>query len=244
MRRQIIFLLTAFMIMTHPIDIYNTAELNNGQTCSVIVNDGNDASVNGLGKDSNGDYYSYMKLENGTAEIDVYSNKTVINEDLNVNGKLDTPNKTTAASALGSDLQKAIIDLVYPIGSYYITQTAGFDPNVSFGGSWTRVLSRFLYATSNDSLLGTEGGDVNHQHQYGIAHSAWYGNVSGYGGDAMRILNNGSWTDIASHGTLTVGTPNGRQNIGGVQALYNSYNTTSNGSLPPWRRVAVWYRTA
>ena len=252
----------------HPIDIYNTTELNNGQTCSVIVNDGNDASVNGLGKDSNGDYYSYMKLENGTAEIDVYNNKTVINEDLNVNGKLDTPNKSTAASALGSDLQKAIIDLIYPIGSYYMSSvelsgTKYMDwltPKIDWMGCvWSPVSSNIFFRSSNVSISGNTwsytdggatGGNATHTHttaNHTLTTSEMPSHNHGIsiqqcGNEASNYgLANGSY-GFRDRAMVTGGNYN-TGNRGSTQP-HNHGDTGSASSLPPYKNIYIYQRVA
>lgn len=49
-----------------------------------------------------------------------------------------------------------IFNAVYPVGSYYETSDSTFDPNVSFGGTWTKVSDGyFLQATTDSSKIGT-----------------------------------------------------------------------------------------
>lgn len=246
-----------------PIDIYYTVGLNNGQTYAVSVNDGNDASLNGLGKDSNGDYYSYMKLENGTAEIDVYSNKTVINEDLNVNGKLDTPNKTTATNALGSDLQKAIIDLVYPVGSYYMSGVElsgtkymdGNTPKIDWMGCvWSPVSSHIFFRSSNVSISGSTwsysdggatGGNTSHYHLYGIRYAAFYGHMCGTNGDATQIYDNGSWVNTTYQSTTTGSFSSiGTSGSNGGSTYGRLARTTTSSHLPPYQNIYIYQRIA
>ena len=239
---------------SHPIDIF-TYELNNGETSDVKVNDGNDASLNGLGKDSNGDYYSYMKLENGTAEIDVYSNKTNINDDLNVNGKIDTPNKSTAANALGSDLQKAIIDLVYPIGSYYMSGVElsgtkymdGATPKIDWMGCvWSPVSSHIFFRSSNVSISGntwsySDGGATGGEDEHILTidempnhtHSpVWLYNTgaTSWHSDSQPRVSYGYWDQ--NYSTM---------NFGGMSSKGNDQ---PHNNLPPYQNIYIYQRVA
>ena len=58
---------------------------------------------------------------------------------------------------------KTILDIVYPVGSIYITESDSFDPNVSFTGQWDKIQDRFLYGTgSENSVSGSIGGEKSH----------------------------------------------------------------------------------
>lgn len=47
-----------------------------------------------------------------------------------------------------------VTDLVYPVGSYYISNTST-SPATQFGGSWTQLTDKFLYATTSTSTGGS-----------------------------------------------------------------------------------------
>lgn len=40
-----------------------------------------------------------------------------------------------------------IIDVIYPVDSYYETSNASFDPNVSFGGTWVREIAGMVHVS-------------------------------------------------------------------------------------------------
>ena len=59
-----------------------------------------------------------------------------------------------------------MLDLIYPIGSYYETSDTSFDPNVSWGGTWAEDTSgRVLVAKDSGtfSTVGSTGGEETHQ---------------------------------------------------------------------------------
>lgn len=51
------------------------------------------------------------------------------------------------------------LDDFYPVGSYYETSDSNFNPNVSFGGSWTLMTGRVTISTKSGSYsVGDTGG--------------------------------------------------------------------------------------
>ena len=61
-----------------------------------------------------------------------------------------TTNYVTAA--------RTLIDQIYPIGSMYVS-TKETSPASLFGGSWTKIKDKFLYATSTTGDAGKDGGN-------------------------------------------------------------------------------------
>lgn len=58
---------------------------------------------------------------------------------------------------------KAMADFMYPVGSYYITESSDLSTvtkmNAYFGGTWVKVVNRFLYGANT---AGQEGGEASH----------------------------------------------------------------------------------
>lgn len=88
--------------------------LANGTGKMIAITDETKTAVMSLNKTANGTYQACYKLADGPAQLIV--EPTTITTD----GKLETT-KTTAVDALGPNLQNAIFQLIYPIGSIYIT---------------------------------------------------------------------------------------------------------------------------
>lgn len=67
----------------------------------------------------------------------------------------------TPGESGGSDLSTADIFLAaHPIGSYFISST-NTDPGKTYGGSWTRIKDRFIYALGDSGSPGDTGGEAN-----------------------------------------------------------------------------------
>lgn len=82
-----------------------------------------------------------------------------------------TPNLATVATS-GSyvDLSNkpsiptntSIIDLIYPVGSYYWNSNST-SPATLFGvGTWTQITNQFIFAAGGDYASGDTGGEVDH----------------------------------------------------------------------------------
>ena len=68
----------------------------------------------------------------------------------------------TQAQADARYLQKtALLNLVYPVGSIYMSANAT-SPASFLGGSWERIQGRFLLAASSSYTAGSTGGEATH----------------------------------------------------------------------------------
>lgn len=56
-----------------------------------------------------------------------------------------------------ADFKKELLEKVYPIGSYYWS-SSNISPSNIFGGSWTKINGRFLFASDNSHYVGETGG--------------------------------------------------------------------------------------
>ena len=88
--------------------------LANGTRCMIGITDQTETATMGLSKTRNGAYQAYFKLLGEWAQLTV--DATTITAD----GKFETT-KTTPADAFGENLQNMIFQLIYPIGSIYIS---------------------------------------------------------------------------------------------------------------------------
>ena len=60
---------------------------------------------------------------------------------------------------------KQLIDIIYPVGTYYETTNANFDPNVAWAGTtWQRITDgRVLIAGGGDYSIGNNYGEKTHK---------------------------------------------------------------------------------
>ena len=171
--------------------------------------------------------------------------------------------------SFSSDAKKSVIDLIYPIGSVYISM--GQNPNTLFGGTWVQLSGQYLLAWSEGygstgGSLGTGSTTLGVEHIPGHTHSipqlsgtaASSGNHShaAYGG--ANTQSSGGKEGLESYGSryktfrkIEQGTYDAGSHTHSVTT--NASTTGSTGSTQghshttdwqPWLKVAVWKRTA
>lgn len=59
--------------------------------------------------------------------------------------------------------KEEVYELVYPVGSYYVSMSDSFDPNVEFVGTWVQdTQGRMTMNSSNSEDVGSTGGEKTH----------------------------------------------------------------------------------
>lgn len=138
---------------------------------------------------------------------------------------------------------KGIVDLVYPVGSIYMS-VASANPAALFGGTWAAIEDRFLLAAGSTWTAGDTGGAATHDHttadhtltinempSHYHKFKDWLPRASGSGNAYCA-----SYSQQADIG-------GGTRNEGGSQP-HNHGNTGSSGNMPPYLVVHIWKRTA
>lgn len=119
-----------------------------------------------------------------------------------------------------------LIDVFYPVGSYYETSDKNFNPNTSWGGTWEKDNSGVFLVSEDSSLkLGETGGEKTHQltinempkHSHMVR--------------CIGLAPNGSNISVPSIAEPTYQAPTGE--TGG-----NQYHN----NMPPYLVVARWHR--
>lgn len=171
--------------------------------------------------------------------------------------------------SFSSDAKKSVIDLIYPIGSVYISM--GQNPNTLFGGTWVQLSGQYLLAWSEGygstggslgtgsttlgvehipwhthsipQLSGTAASNGNHSHAaYGGANTQSSGGKEGlesYGSRYKTFRKIEQGTYDAGSHTHSVTT--NANTTGGTGSTQGHSHTTD---WQPWLKVAVWKRTA
>lgn len=142
-----------------------------------------------------------------------------------------------------------IVDLVYPIGSIYMSVNSS-SPALLFGGTWERIQDVFLLAAGSTYAGGDTGGSEKHTHEYGIQYGTYYYRTI-FEGDANAGVVN---YDAAGNKTISAKTvqgsssstyPNESSSASGTFNHERSVgNTSYTSNMPPYLAVYVWKRTA
>ena len=136
---------------------------------------------------------------------------------------------------------------MYPVGSVYISLSSTFDPNTSFGGTWTRFgAGRCLWGVgSNNSGLGSniEAGLPDIEGEYPFGADGY--NIISYSTDSDNAFYfNGTWTDNTHHSSW-----GNTQEYSWLKAKFkasrhNSIYGNSDTVQPPAVKCVFWKRTA
>lgn len=132
------------------------------------------------------------------------------------------------------DITQQIINQVYPVGSYFITEST-IEPASIFGGQWINLVDRFLFSVDTDFYSGIEDGSqdavvVEHSHSLSLD-TAGFSTIksnSGQGGGNAPYI---SYTmDNTKYSSGYVTTTEGSSGI--------------DANMPPYRTVYMWRRIA
>ena len=135
----------------------------------------------------------------------------------------------------------SILDMFYPVGTYYETSDTSFDPNVTWGGVWNEDTSgKMLVAQDSDtfSTIGDTGGAETNTHQHWIPLGADSGNIYG-----LTVDNSHSVTGLSSRvksGYRVFVTGTGQNT---TTREHTSYNETID-IMNPYIVVKRWHRVA
>lgn len=153
-----------------------------------------------------------------------------------------------------------IFDIFYPVGSYYETSDISFNPNVTWGGTWSLETEGQVHisAGSNYSVSGaltdtTDGGEATHtlaQTEIPEFEGSVY--IRGYktSSTSQRAAIAHGSTGIISVGAVGSNTANGILAAGGIADLGSNPLTVSFGggqahnNMQPYIVVNRWHRTA
>lgn len=142
-----------------------------------------------------------------------------------VNGVISVQDKRNILEK-GGVVKSELIDIVYPIGSIYMSAVAT-SPATLFGGSWTQLKDRFLLGAGDTYTNGDTGGEATHTLTISEipSHSHSY-TTRDRGAETSGPAGGGWWYDTASASTSSAG---------GGQAHNN---------MPPYLVVYMWRRIA
>lgn len=129
--------------------------------------------------------------------------------------------------AWGISEGNSLIDIIYPIGSIYMSVN-NVNPQTLFGGGWQKIEGRFLLGSSSSYALGNEGGEATHlltvnempKHNH---------SVKSVGGGI------GTFTSMPPTADRKEPSYANDQDVGGGQPHNN---------MPPYLVVNIWKRTA
>ena len=155
-------------------------------------------------------------------------------DDFNVNGTLKVNNTN-------------IFDLIYPVGSIYISVNAT-SPEVLFGGTWERIMERFLFGCGDERYpAGHAGGEEQHTLTVSEMPSHNGHLSSGIAGGAP--YEKGNYKGFLNSDKMTAYSDIGRGwDVYAGNEMHPSSEAVGEGwahnNMPPYLCVYIWKRTA
>lgn len=146
--------------------------------------------------------------------------------------------------------REELLDLVYPVGSVYISFN-NTSPENFLGGTWTQIQDRFLLAASDTYPAGFNGGEANVAlSQDNIPRMTTSSANKSY--STTRVMGQaGSGTNTTSRRSAAAEAPTGGASWEFVNISWNSNhnhtvggNGTAHNNMPPYIGVYMWRRTA
>ena len=143
-----------------------------------------------------------------------------------------------------STQEYSIIDVIYPVGSIYMSVNTS-DPSTLFPNTtWEKIENKFLLGSGSSYTSGATGGSkdavvVSHSHTFGTNKAVPIINSSdnwGYSGKRKMQYTTGDFY-----------YPYSEKNTDGIGELTNTTSTGSSGTgknMPPYLVVNIWKRTA
>ena len=190
-------------------------------------------------------------------------------EQINVNADIPEKNKVTAndmneiKDALNTLIIPKLLNIFYPIGSYYETSDTSFNPNTSMGGTWeletdgTVLVSKSnttgsKFNASIGSVVGEETHTLTAQELASHNHSGttdWAGDHNHTSKDYYDVLHSeGDQRRVVAYGSTTnIGDTVSINNAGSHQHTFTTNNTGGNqphNNIQPSKIVNRWHRTA
>ncbi len=139
---------------------------------------------------------------------------------------------------------KTIVDLIYPVGSIYMSVNAT-SPATLFGGSWTQLKDRFLIGTGTTYAAGATGGEATHKLSVAEMPSHNHGFKDG---SHTFLWGQTKTNNVYLNNAIAVAGNTPSNNAMTSQNVWNSTNssgsTSAHNNMPPYLAVYMWKRTA
>ena len=142
-----------------------------------------------------------------------------------------------------NEIKAWVNETQHPIGSIYIT-TTNVNPSNIFGGTWQKLVDRFLIGAGSSYENGETGGATNHKHTT-ASHALTIEEMPNHGHGYKLAYGGNDPVNGFNYGNTFAGNHDDSDqliaNNGGGQA-HSHGDTGSSSSMPPYLAVYMWKR--
>lgn len=196
-------------------------------------------------------YESEETPQDNAFDVD-YKGNTYVGGNLKVNENIQLQG--------GKSIHDFITDLIYPVGSIYMSVNAA-NPSTLFGGTWERIKDTFLLSAGDAYSAGASGGSpdavvVSHTHtqashtHYTLKGEGWgypvYNvNKSGISRTRVKTDSSGRFTYLGTSGASSADASNidwGGQLRSATPTINSTGDSGKGANMPPYLAVYVWKR--
>ena len=167
---------------------------------------------------------------------DISSLTTEVNNNTSDISSLTTKvnNNTSQITSL-QEMLSVYWQAIYPVGSIYVSTSATFNPQTTWGGTWVKTAKGRCLIGANDTYpLGSTGGEAEHtltvdempSHNHSSSRINWYN----------TLQNNGMAAESTAKSNLKVDGPDSNTSYTGGSKAHNN--------MQPYLAVYIWERTA
>lgn len=145
----------------------------------------------------------------------------------------------------------SLVDVFYPVGSYYETSDTSFDPNTAWGGTWIQETAGQVHISSgtgyevSGALTNTsDGGSATHHHST-ADHTLTIAEMPSHTHVVKAEYYQRGSGNLTTYGYVRQnGTNTGTSEATGGNGAHNHGNTGDTSTMPPYIIVNRWHRTA
>lgn len=232
-----------------------TVRIGDGATADTFINDG--TSVNsfkalkvGKGKSREGNWKNDNAFDVDFSGNTYVGGELAVNQNIiNTEGEIYTGAVTARTDVYARNVYSerpdgtmlSIVDLIYPVGSIYMSVNAA-TPETLFGGTWQQIKDKFLLSAGDTYAAGTSGGSAkatlpSHTHTVGSGDYQLWGAKSGKGSTEPGNQISG---DAKYYAAATGGSTSNYKWLSGVDS--KGVSDVSQANMPPYLAVYVWWR--
>ncbi|MBP3541509.1 MAG: hypothetical protein J6K72_06815 [Clostridia bacterium] len=155
-------------------------------------------------------------------------------------GALTSSGTVDNANKLGGKTYQEIVNAIYPVGSLFFSMNAT-SPASLFGGSWTQITDKFIYAAGSNYYVGQTGGAQTVSLSIANLPYHTHGMRMGWSDNLETV--NSVITTVERQG-LTAGTAESHVVVDAGYTTNAAGSGTAHTNMPPFVAAYIWQRTA